>query len=88
MKISERDIAYTTVLTDVAFSSAKAILKKTRGERAYVYRPVESQGETRRAHGQGVRRSRIQRSAKPLLVHLVADRGISADELAEIESLC
>ena len=52
-----------------------------------VYSPVESQGETQQRMVKEFVDRVFNGSAKPLLVHLVADRGISADELAEIETL-
>lgn len=85
--LQRREIAYTTVLTMMGILERKGHLKKTRGERAYLYSPVESQHETQ----QRMVREFVDRvfngSARPLLVHLVADSGIGKEELAEVESL-
>ncbi len=85
--LRQRDIAYTTVLTMMGILERNGHLKKTRGERAYVYTPVESQDETQQRMVKEFVNRVFNGSAGPLLVHLVADRGISQEELAEIESL-
>jgi BlaI family penicillinase repressor len=83
----QRKIAYTTVLTMMGILENKGHLKKTRGERAYVYTPVEPQGETQQRMVKEFVDRVFNGSAKPLLVHLVADRGMSQEELAELETL-
>jgi BlaI family penicillinase repressor len=81
-----RKIAYTTVLTMMGVLEHKGHLKKARGERAYVYTPVEPQGETQQRMVKEFVDRVFNGSTKPLLVHLV-DRNMSQDELAEIEAL-
>jgi BlaI family transcriptional regulator, penicillinase repressor len=85
--LKQRKIAYTTVLTMMGILEHKGHLKKTRGERAYVYSPVEPQGETQQRMVKEFVDRVFNGATKPLLVHLVADRGISQEELAEIETL-
>jgi len=84
---AHRKIAYTTVLTMMGILEQKGHLKKTAGERAYVYRPSQPQGRV----VEGMVNEFVQRvfngSAKPLLVHLVEDPNMSAEELREIEKL-
>ena len=81
-----RKIAYTTVLTMMGVLEHKGHLKKSRGEKAYVYTPVEPQGETQQRMVKEFVDRVFNGSTKPLLVHLV-DRNMSQDELAEIEAL-
>jgi predicted transcriptional regulator len=85
--LKQREIAYTTVLTMMGILERKGHLQKTRGERAYVYSPVESQDETQQRMVKEFVDRVFNGSAGPLLVHLVADSAISKEELAEVESL-
>jgi len=83
----QRKIAYTTVLTMMGVLENKGHLRKFAGERAYVYRPTQPRG---RVVGKMVNEfvDRVfSGSAKPLLVHLVEDANIPAEDLAEIEKL-
>ena len=85
--LKQREIAYTTVLTMMGILERKGHLQKARGERAYVYCPVESQDETQQRMVKEFVDRVFNGSAGPLLVHLVADSAISKEELAEVESL-
>ena len=85
--LKQREIAYTTVLTMMGILERKGHLQKARGERAYVYSPVESQDETQQRMVKEFVDRVFNGSAGPLLVHLVADSAISKEELAEVESL-
>ena len=82
-----RKIAYTTVLTMMGILEHKGHLKKKQGDRAYVYSSVQPQSEV----VGGMVKEFVSRvfngSARPLLVHLVEDRGMSRAELDEIETL-
>jgi len=82
-----RKIAYTTVLTMMGVLEHKGHLKKTPGERAYIYRPAQPKGQmVDRMVTEFVDRV-FDGSAKPLLVHLVEDARIPQRDLAEIEQL-
>jgi predicted transcriptional regulator len=85
--LKQREIAYTTVLTMMGILERKGHLQKTRGERAYIYSPVESQDETQQRMVKEFVDRVFNGSAGPLLVHLVADSDISKAELAEVESM-
>jgi len=82
--LERRRIAYTTVMTMMKILESKGYLKKTREERAYLYRPSEAKDSVIR----GMVREFVNRvfngSAEPLLMHLVADEKLSEKELAEI----
>jgi predicted transcriptional regulator len=85
--LKQRKIAYTTVLTMMGVLERKGHLKKEPGERAYVYRPAESQSKViARMVNDFVHRV-FDGSTKPLLVHLVEETEVSAKELDEIETL-
>jgi predicted transcriptional regulator len=85
--LKQRKIAYTTVLTMMGILERKGHLKKTAGERAYVYSSAQPQAQV----VEGMVKEFVKRvfngSPKPLLVHLVGDRELSTSELDEIENL-
>ena len=82
-----RKIAYTTVLTMMGILERKGHLKKTAGERAYLYRTAKPQAQVTAGMVQEFIHRVFNGATKPLLVHLVEDKGISAEELAELEAL-
>jgi predicted transcriptional regulator len=85
--LKQRKIAYTTVLTMMGILERKGHLKKTAGERAYVYSSAQPESQV----VEGMVKEFVKRvfngSPKPLLVHLVGDRELSTSELDEIANL-
>src|SRR5579864_4326491 len=85
--LERRKVAYTTVMTMMKILEQKQYLKKNQADRAYVYRPAQPK---RQVIGDMVR-DFINRvfngSAEPLLVHLVEEHDLSAQELQEIDRL-
>ena len=85
--LKQRKIAYTTVLTMMGILEHKGHLKKKAGERAYLYSAVRPQAQVM----DGMVKEFVNRvfngAKKPLLVHLVEDRGTSQEDLDEIEKL-
>src|SRR4051812_43302289 len=82
--LERRKVAYTTVMTMMKILEQKKYLKKTQADRAYVYRPAQPK---RQVIGDMVRDfvNRVfNGSAEPLLVHLVEEHDLSAEELDEI----
>src|SRR6266498_701112 len=82
-----RKIAYTTVLTMMGILEQKGHLKKTAGERAYVYSSTQPQDQVVQNMVKEFVNRVFDGSAKPLLLHLVENRDISTEELDEIETL-
>ena len=83
----QRKVAYTTVMTMMKILENKGYLNRKQVERAYVYRPTQPK---KRVLGDMVRDfvNRVfNGSAEPLLVHLIEDRGLTPEELAEIRRL-
>ena len=82
-----RSIAYTTVQTMLNILEAKGHLKKEPGEKAQVYVPVRLQ--------QAVVRSMVREfidrvfdgSARPLLVHLLKEKGLTERERRALQKL-
>jgi BlaI family penicillinase repressor len=83
----QRKIAYTTVLTMMGILERKGHLRKTAGEKAYVYSPADPRAKVL----DGMVKEFINRvfngSAQPLLVHLMERRGLSDEELDQVEAL-
>jgi len=84
---AQRKIAYTTVLTMMGILERKGHLKKTAGERAYVYTATQPQSQVVQGMVQEFVGRVFDGSLKPLLVHLVEDERIDPTELKEIEAL-
>ena len=85
--LNHRRIAYTTVMTMMGILEQKGHLKKSADERAYVYSPTQPQREVLRTMVHDFVTRVFNGSAKPLLVHLLEDKNISAEELDEITKL-
>jgi BlaI family transcriptional regulator, penicillinase repressor len=85
--LEHRKVAYTTVMTMMKILEKKQYLKKTMADRAHVYCPAQPK---KQVIGDMVR-DFINRvfngSAEPLLVHLVQEHDLSAEELEEIARL-
>ena len=84
---AQRKIAYTTVLTMIGILERKGHLKKSPGERAYVYTATQPQSQVVQGMVQEFVGRVFDGSLKPLLVHLVEDARTDPDELKEIEAL-
>lgn len=85
--LARRRIAYTTVMTMMRVLEDKGHLKKRQDERAHVYRPARPEAAV---VGSMVREF-VERvfggSAQPLLMHLVRDRRLTAEEIDEVARL-
>jgi predicted transcriptional regulator len=82
-----RTIAYTTVQTMMNILEAKGHLKKTPGDKAQVYVPVRPQ----QAVVKSMVREFVDRvfdgSARPLLLHLVKEKGLTDRERRALQKL-
>lgn len=85
--LETRKIAYTTVMTMMKILEDKKYLKKTQVDRAYVYRPAQPKGRVIGAMVREFVNRVFNGSAEPLLVHLVNEHELSAQDLAEIARL-
>jgi predicted transcriptional regulator len=85
--LERRKIAYTTVMTMLNILEDKGHLKKTQGEKAYVYRPAKPKQQVIR----GMVREFLDRvfngSAEPLVAHLIEDRKLTRAELDELSRM-
>jgi predicted transcriptional regulator len=82
-----RTIAYTTVQTMMNILEAKGHLKKTPGDKAQVYVPARP----RQAVVKSMVREFVDRvfdgSARPLLLHLVKEKGLTDRERRALQTL-
>jgi BlaI family transcriptional regulator, penicillinase repressor len=84
---ARRTVAYTTVQTMMNILEAKGHLKKEPGEKAHTYAPVRPQ----RLVVQSMVREFVNRvfdgSARPLLVHLLKEKGLTERERKQLQRL-
>jgi predicted transcriptional regulator len=82
--LKERKIAYTTVMTMMGILEEKKFLKKTRTEKAHVYRPAQAKSLVMSRMVKEFVERVFNGSAKPLMMHLVESEQVTEEELAEI----
>jgi predicted transcriptional regulator len=82
-----RDIAYTTVMTMMKILEEKGYLKKTRADRAYLYRPSQPRHQVIGAMVRDFLDRVFDGAATPLLVQLAKDGQLSKDDKDTIRRL-
>jgi len=85
--LEERSIAYTTVMTMMKILEKKGYLIKSEAARAHVYRAAKSRKRVLGAMVSEFVDRVFSGAAKPLLVHLLEERRLSAADRAEIKRL-
>jgi len=85
--LKRRKVAYTTVMTMMKILEQKGHLKKSQDERAFLYRPARPKRQVIRDMVQEFLNRVFNGSAEPLLVHLVEEHDLSAEELDDIAKL-
>ena len=85
--LERRKVAYTTVMTMMKILEQKGYLKKSQVDRAYLYRPAQPKRQVIGAMVRDFVNRVFNGSAEPLLVHLVEDNQLTAEELEEIARL-
>ena len=84
---SRRTIAYTSVQTMMNVLETKGHLKKEPGEKAQTYIPVRPQQTVVRSMVREFVDRVFDGSARPLLVHLLKEKGLTAAERKELQKL-
>ena len=80
-----RQIAYTTVMTMMGILDQKGFLRRVPGEdRAFVYEPARSRQTVMRAMVNEFLDRLFGGSANPLMLHLIEDKHLTADDLDEL----
>ena len=82
-----RAIAYTTVMTMMKILEEKGYLKKTRADRAYVYRPSQPRQKVIGSMVRDFLDRVFDGAAAPLLVQLAKDGRLTRDEKAMIRRM-
>ena len=85
--LARRKVAYTTVMTMMKILEQKKYLKRTQADRAYVYRPAQPKRQVVGAMVRDFINRVFNGATEPLLVHLVEEHDLSAEELEEIARL-
>ena len=82
-----RTIAYTSVQTMMNILETKGHLKKEPGDKAQTYVPVRPQQTVVRSMVREFVDRVFDGSARPLLVHLLKEKGLTAAERKELQKL-
>jgi len=85
--LEKRKIAYTTVMTMMRILEGKGYLTKSDQEKAYVYTASEPKEQVVGGMVSEFLQRVFDGAAKPLLMHLVENRELSAKEMEEISEL-
>jgi predicted transcriptional regulator len=83
----QRPLAYTTVLTMMGILEHKGYVKKTAGAKAYIYSPTRPQEQVVGGLVKDFVGRVFDGSAQPLLVHLIENEKLSAQELQDLRKL-
>lgn len=84
---TKRTIAYTTVQTMMNILETKGHLRKEAGEKAHLYVPVRPQQLVVRSMVKEFVNRVFDGSARPLLVHLLKEKGLTDRERRELQRL-
>src|SRR5437763_9600885 len=82
-----RQIAYTTVMTMMNILETKGYLKKQSGERAFIYVPAKPEKQVIRSLVRDFVDRVFNGATEPLLLHLVEDEKLTAEDLEEIRRI-
>jgi BlaI family penicillinase repressor len=85
--LKRRRIAYTTVMTMMNILEQKGHLRKRPDGKAYVYSAVKPEQQVLRAMVRDFVDRVFNGSAEPLLLHLVADDRLTAEELDQVRGM-
>jgi len=77
---AKRDIAYTTVLTMMKILEQKGYVKKSRAEKAFVYRPAKPRAQVLGGMVREFMDRVFDGASRPMLLHLVKEAKLSERE--------
>jgi len=83
----ERTVAYTTVLTNMKTLEQKGYLRATLQDRAHVYTPAHPKHEVISHMVRDFVTRVFNGAGQPLVVHLLEDDHLSADDLRDISRM-
>ena len=76
----QRDVAYTTVLTMMKILEQKGYVKKTRAEKAFVYRPAKPRAQVLGGMVREFMDRVFDGASRPMLLHLAKEAKLSDKE--------
>ncbi len=82
--LEQRKVAYTSVMTIMQILERKKYLKRTKADRAWLYKPAQPKAKVIGAMVRDFVNRVFNGSAEPLLVHLVEEHNLSREDLEEI----
>jgi predicted transcriptional regulator len=82
--LSERKVAYTTVMTMMKVLEQKGHLRRSADDKAHVYEPIEPRTKVVGNMVTEFLNRVFDGAAEPLLAHLVEQKHITREEMAEI----
>lgn len=85
--LERRKIAYTTVMTMMKILEQKQYLAKKLEDRSYLYTPTRPKNAVIKGMVSEFINRVFNGSAEPLLLHLVEDRHVSAEELEAVRRM-
>ena len=81
-----RPLAYTTVMTVLkTLETKRRVLRKVKEGRAFVYEPMVSRDDVCRSVADDLKQHLARDSVASLVLNLIGDDPIAADDLAEIK---
>src|SRR5271165_723227 len=83
----KRPLGYTTVLKLMQIMTAKGLVRRNEEQRAHVYEAVQPAEKTKRQFASDVLQRVFDGSAKELMLHALAGRRSSKNEIEELRHL-
>ncbi len=80
-------LAYNSVLTTIRILEKKGYLKHIKDGRAHVYRPLVERAEASRSEIRHLAHRFFENSREMLVLNILEDRGVDADELKRLRRL-
>ena len=80
-------LAYNSVLTTIRILEKKGYLRHIKDGRAYVYTPLVERAEASRSEIRHLAHRFFQNSHEMLVLNILEDRGVDADELKRLRQL-
>ena len=84
---SKKSMGYTTVLKLLQIMTAKGTVRRNETQRAHVYEPCLPAEQTKRQLAGDMLQRVFEGSASQLMMHALADRKASPDEIRELRQL-
>lgn len=82
-----RQVAYTTVLTFLSRLEQKGCVRSDKSDIAYVYSPAVTRDRVTKSRLASLIEQLYDGAAAPLVLQLVRDEKLTADEIAELQEL-